>query len=63
MVRAVGARWYLLAWVSMGLGTLTKGPVAFLLPLTTIVLFLGWRAELRRLREVRWGRVQASSRC
>jgi len=53
--RESGPRWRLLAWAFMGLGTMTKGPVAFLLPLATLVLFFAWRGELRRLREMRFG--------
>ncbi len=41
----------------MALGTLTKGPVAIVLPVLTILLFLGlvgnWRAVLRELKPLR----------
>ncbi len=46
---------YLAAFAFAGLGTLTKGPVAAVLPGLAVVLYLGWRKELGRLREVPWG--------
>ena len=45
--------WLLGAGVASGLGMLAKGPVALVLPLTTTLLFLLWRRELRRLLDLR----------
>jgi len=41
--------WPLAALVLAGLATLTKGPIGFILPLLTLVLYLLWRGEVRRL--------------
>jgi 4-amino-4-deoxy-L-arabinose transferase-like glycosyltransferase len=45
---------YLLAFACAGLGTLTKGPVAAVLPGLVVFLYLAGRRELYRLREVPW---------
>ncbi|MDR7416742.1 MAG: glycosyltransferase family 39 protein [Armatimonadota bacterium] len=45
---------YLLAFVAAGLGTLTKGFVAAVVPGAVGLLFLALRRELGRLREVPW---------
>ncbi|MBW2396338.1 MAG: glycosyltransferase family 39 protein [Deltaproteobacteria bacterium] len=42
-------RWVALLHLALGLGVLTKGPVGFLLPVLTIVAFLGWEGRLRDL--------------
>jgi 4-amino-4-deoxy-L-arabinose transferase-like glycosyltransferase len=45
--------WLLAAGTASGLGMLAKGPIALVLPVTTALLFLLWRRELRRLLDVR----------
>jgi 4-amino-4-deoxy-L-arabinose transferase-like glycosyltransferase len=45
---------YLAAFACAGLGTLTKGPVAALVPGLVALAYLAWRRELGRLREVPW---------
>ena len=45
---------YLIAFVASGLGTLTKGFVAAVVPGATGLLFLALRRELHRLREIPW---------
>ena len=49
--RGLGKRrpWIALMHLALGLGVLTKGPVGFLLPVLTIVAFLGWERRLRDL--------------
>ncbi len=50
-------RWYLAMYAMAGLGTLTKGPVGFVLPGMVIVAFLALRrdwAEIPRMR-LHWG--------
>ena len=42
-----GARY--IAWIAMAVGFLTKGPLAFMIPLATVILFGLWE---RRFREV-----------
>ncbi len=39
--------WRALAWGAMGLGVLTKGPVALALPLMIALPYAGWRRRLR----------------
>ena len=41
-----GGRWCWVAYVAMGLGVMTKGPVGAALPILTILIFLGWNREL-----------------
>lgn len=48
-------RAYLGAFVASGLGTLTKGFVAAVLPWATFLLFLVGRREWGRLRQIPWG--------
>jgi len=43
------AVWSALAWISMALGVLTKGPVALALPLMVVVPYAAWRRRLRAL--------------
>jgi 4-amino-4-deoxy-L-arabinose transferase-like glycosyltransferase len=43
----------ILMYVSVGLGMLTKGPVAVVLPALVFILYLAVHGELRRLREIR----------
>jgi 4-amino-4-deoxy-L-arabinose transferase-like glycosyltransferase len=42
-------------FAAMGVATITKGPVGFLLPLFTIVAFAAVRGELGELKRLRWG--------
>ncbi len=44
--------WVALLHGALGLGVLTKGPVGFLLPVLTIVVFLAWERRLRDLGRV-----------
>jgi 4-amino-4-deoxy-L-arabinose transferase-like glycosyltransferase len=44
-----------LMFLFMGLATMTKGPVGFLLPLLSIAAYLALRGELHRLKRLRWG--------
>lgn len=43
-----------LAFVFMGVATLTKGPVGFLIPLITLVVYCVLSGRTRRLRKVHW---------
>lgn len=43
------ARWRLLAWFAIGMGILTKGPVALLLPLLVAIPYAIWRRRFRAL--------------
>jgi 4-amino-4-deoxy-L-arabinose transferase-like glycosyltransferase len=45
----------LLLFVGMGLGSITKGPVAFLLPLLVILIFLFFMRDLKWLKSMRLG--------
>ncbi len=49
-----GIRWVLLAWLSMGLGVLTKGPIALLFPLLVAIPYAVWRKRFRAMWSV-WG--------
>lgn len=52
------SRWfYLVPYLFMGLGVLTKGPVGFLLPLLSIITYLGAAKNLKHLKkiEMSWG--------
>ena len=42
-------------FASMGLGTITKGPVGFLLPLLSILAYEAARGQLSELKRLRWG--------
>jgi 4-amino-4-deoxy-L-arabinose transferase-like glycosyltransferase len=44
-----------LLFLAMGLATITKGPVGFLLPLLSITAYQALRGELRQLKRLRWG--------
>jgi len=44
-----------LLFAAMGLAAITKGPVGFLLPLLSILVFLGLSGKLRDLKRLRWG--------
>ena len=41
--------WSTLAWAAMGLGVLTKGPVALLVPLAGVLPWALWRRRARRM--------------
>lgn len=45
---------YLWAFACAGLGTLTKGPVAAVVPALVALAYLAWRREVGKLREVPW---------
>jgi|YelNatPaOPRAMG01_1025707.scaffolds.fasta_scaffold35258_2 4-amino-4-deoxy-L-arabinose transferase-like glycosyltransferase len=45
----------ILFFASMGLATLTKGPVGFLLPLLSIVVYQTLSGKLARLKKLTWG--------
>ena len=47
--------YYAAFFIFMGLGTLAKGPVGFILPLFTVILYLLLKGEVRRLKEMRFG--------
>ena len=47
--------WDVLFFAAMGVATLTKGPVGFLLPLLSISAFQALRGSLRSLRKLNWG--------
>ncbi len=48
------ARFDLLSFAAMGLATITKGPVGFLLPLLSILTYLTFRGRIRELKRLRW---------
>jgi len=45
----------ILMFLAMGLATITKGPVGFLLPLLSITAYQALRGKLRELKRLRWG--------
>jgi 4-amino-4-deoxy-L-arabinose transferase-like glycosyltransferase len=45
----------ILMFFAMGLATITKGPVGFLLPLLSIAVYEAVRGQLRELKRLRWG--------
>jgi 4-amino-4-deoxy-L-arabinose transferase-like glycosyltransferase len=54
--REKGRRWYYLSFFFLiGLATLAKGPVGFIIPLLTIVIYLALKGELKKLKEMRFG--------
>jgi 4-amino-4-deoxy-L-arabinose transferase-like glycosyltransferase len=42
-------------FLAMGLATITKGPVGFLLPLLSLTVYQALRGRLRELKRLRWG--------
>ncbi|HET7102440.1 MAG TPA: glycosyltransferase family 39 protein [Terriglobia bacterium] len=44
-----------LFFAAMGLATLTKGPVGFLLPLLSIAVYQALRKKIARLKDLNWG--------
>jgi 4-amino-4-deoxy-L-arabinose transferase-like glycosyltransferase len=44
-----------LLFATMGVATITKGPVGFLLPLLSIAAYQALRGRLRELKRLRWG--------
>jgi len=44
-----------LIFLAIGLATITKGPVGFLLPLLSITIYQALRGKLRELKRLRWG--------
>ncbi len=44
----------LLFFATMGLATITKGPVGFLLPLLTVIAYLGFSRRLGDLKRIHW---------
>ena len=44
-----------LMFLAMGLATITKGPVGFLMPLLSITIYQALRGKLRELKRLRWG--------
>ncbi|MGB9485434.1 MAG: glycosyltransferase family 39 protein, partial [Terriglobia bacterium] len=45
----------ILMFLAMGLATITKGPVGFLLPLLSVIAYQALRGKLRELKHLRWG--------
>ena len=45
----------MLMFLAMGLATITKGPVGFLLPLLSLAAYQALRGKLRELKRLRWG--------
>jgi 4-amino-4-deoxy-L-arabinose transferase-like glycosyltransferase len=45
----------ILMFLAMGLATITKGPVGFLLPLLSLTAYQALRGRLRELKRLRWG--------
>lgn len=50
--RAGNEKFYLIAFAASGVGVLTKGPIAFLLPGLIILIFLSWQGDLRHLKKL-----------
>lgn len=48
--RAGNPKLYLIAFGASGVGVLTKGPIAFLLPGLIILIFLAWQGDLQHLK-------------
>jgi len=48
-------RYSIMMFVAMGLGSITKGPVAFILPILVILVFLFFRKDLKWLKSMRLG--------
>ena len=49
-----GRRWVLAAWLGIGLGLLSKGPVAAVLPGAVLVVHSLWRRDLWLCKHLRW---------
>jgi hypothetical protein len=49
------AAWDALLFAVMGVATITKGPVGFLLPLLSILAYEALRGRVRDLKRLRWG--------
>lgn len=49
-------RWYITAWISLGMAVMTKGPVAVALTGGIVLLYLIVRHDLRALRQMAWWR-------
>ena len=49
-----GRRWVLAAWLGIGLGLLSKGPVAAVLPGAVLVAHSLWRRDFSAWRHLRW---------
>ncbi|HVA00582.1 MAG TPA: glycosyltransferase family 39 protein [Terriglobia bacterium] len=47
--------WDVLFFAAMGVATLTKGPVGFLLPILSIAAYQALRGSLRSLKKLNWG--------
>jgi 4-amino-4-deoxy-L-arabinose transferase-like glycosyltransferase len=45
----------LVFFAAMGIATIIKGPVGFLLPLLSILVYEGVRGEIREMKRLRWG--------
>jgi 4-amino-4-deoxy-L-arabinose transferase-like glycosyltransferase len=45
----------ILMFLAMGLATITKGPVGFLLPLLSLAAYEALRGQLQELKRLRWG--------
>ena len=50
----VGRRWVLAAWLGIGLGLLSKGPIAAVLPGAVLVVHSLWRRDFSLWRHLRW---------
>ena len=50
--RSDNPKMYLIAFAASGVAVLTKGPIGFLLPGLTILLFLLWQGDLKHLRKL-----------
>ena len=54
--RPAGKKWFWVLWISLGLGFLAKGPIAWLVPGVALAL---WRFAFWR-RDVRWSRLRVA---
>jgi 4-amino-4-deoxy-L-arabinose transferase-like glycosyltransferase len=48
-LRGGSIAWWYVAWIAMGLGTLTKGPVAVVIPVLVIVVWAAWERRCAAL--------------
>lgn len=54
--RGFTSRWLdVIAFAAMGAGTLTKGPVGFVIPLLALVVFHALAGNFRELKKLHWG--------